>query len=86
MFNKDIVDPETWKLAQRVKRTVRRTDSTGIANQDEFMGKVREASSVRQAELEQFIEAGRTDIAAFDDDTDRAGQFWSWQGSTRTSL
>ena len=28
-----------------------------------------------QAELERFIEAGRNDIAAFDDDTDRAGQF-----------
>ena len=27
-----IVDPGTWELAQRVKRTVRRTDSTGIAN------------------------------------------------------
>ena len=210
-----IVDPETWELAQRVKQTVRRTDSTGIANpltglvycadcgkkmfnhkcaarakkdgrkadtvsglypfdhyncgtyyqtrhreqpectghyinthvlralildairlaskyaianQDEFMRKVREASSLRQVEaakdlkrklgkaerrvkeldtllkklyesyatgklpekryellsadyeqeqteLEQFIEAGRNDIAAFDDDTDRAGQF-----------
>ena len=27
-----IVDPETWHLAQKVKRTVKRTDSTGIAN------------------------------------------------------
>lgn len=27
-----IIDPETWKLAQQVKRTVRRTDSTGVAN------------------------------------------------------
>ena len=27
-----IVDHETWELAQRVKGTVRRTDSTGIAN------------------------------------------------------
>ena len=27
-----IVDPETWRLAQRLKQTVRRTDSTGIAN------------------------------------------------------
>ena len=27
-----IVDPETWKLAQQVKRTVRRTDTTGVAN------------------------------------------------------
>ena len=27
-----IVDPETWQLAQQVKRTVRRTDTTGIAN------------------------------------------------------
>ena len=215
-----IVEPETWELAQRVKRTVRRTDSTGtanpltglvycadcgkkmfnhkcvarakrdgreadpvsglypfdhyncstyyqnkhraqpectghyinthvlralildairlaskyaIANQDEFMRKVREASSVQQAEaakalkrklnkaerrvkeldtllkklyesyatgklpekryellsadyeqeqteLEQFIEAGKNDIAAFDDDTDRAGQFLELAG------
>ena len=27
-----IVDPETWRLAQQVKRTVRRTDTTGVAN------------------------------------------------------
>jgi DNA invertase Pin-like site-specific DNA recombinase len=27
-----IVDPETWKLAQRVRKTVRRTDTTGEAN------------------------------------------------------
>ena len=27
-----IVDPETWRLAQRVRQTVKRTDSTGIAN------------------------------------------------------
>ena len=27
-----IVDPETWKLAQRIRKTVRRTDSTGQAN------------------------------------------------------
>lgn len=27
-----IVDPETWKLAQRVRQTVRRTDTTGEAN------------------------------------------------------
>ena len=27
-----IVDPETWRLAQRLKQTVRRTDSTGEAN------------------------------------------------------
>ena len=27
-----IVDPETWKLAQKVRETVRRTDSTGEAN------------------------------------------------------
>ena len=27
-----IVDPETWHLAQQVKRTVRRTDTTGVAN------------------------------------------------------
>ena len=27
-----IVDPETWKLAQRSRQTVRRTDSTGVAN------------------------------------------------------
>lgn len=27
-----IIDPETWRLAQRLKRTVRRTDSTGQAN------------------------------------------------------
>ena len=27
-----IVDPETWKLAQRSRRTVRRTDTTGEAN------------------------------------------------------
>ena len=27
-----IVDPETWQLAQQVKRTVRRTDTTGVAN------------------------------------------------------
>ena len=27
-----IVDPETWALAQRVRETVRRTDSTGVAN------------------------------------------------------
>ena len=27
-----IVDPETWKLAQQIKRTVRRTDTTGVAN------------------------------------------------------
>ena len=27
-----IVDPETWKLAQRVRKTVRRTDTTGAAN------------------------------------------------------
>jgi site-specific DNA recombinase len=27
-----IVDPETWRLAQQVKRTVRRTDTTGEAN------------------------------------------------------
>ena len=27
-----IVDAETWELAQRVRKTVRRTDSTGIAN------------------------------------------------------
>ena len=210
-----IVDPETWQLAQRVRQTVRRTDSTGIANpltglvycgdcgrkmynhkcvaralkhgrepdpvsglypydhydcatysetrnrehpecfghyintrnlralildaiqlaskyaianQDEFMQRVREASSIRQAEaakelkrklgkaerrvkeldgllkklyesyatgklpekryellsadyeqeqaeLEQFIENSKKDIAAFDDDTDRAEQF-----------
>ena len=210
-----IVDPETWNLAQRVKQTVRRTDSTGVANpltglvycadcskkmfnhkcaarakrdgreadpvsglfpfdhydcatysetlhreqpectghyinthvlralildaiqlaskyaitnQDEFMQRVREASSIQQAaaakelkrklgkaerrvkeldtllkklyesyatgklpekryevlsadyeqeqaELEQFIEDSKNDIAAFDDDTDRAEQF-----------
>ena len=27
-----IVDPETWQLAQQVKRTVRRADTTGVAN------------------------------------------------------
>ena len=27
-----IVDPETWQLAQQVKRTMRRTDTTGVAN------------------------------------------------------
>ena len=27
-----IVDPETWKLAQHVRKTVRRTDTTGMAN------------------------------------------------------
>ena len=27
-----IVEPETWQLAQQVKRTVRRTDTTGVAN------------------------------------------------------
>ena len=27
-----IVDSETWQLAQQVKRTVRRTDTTGVAN------------------------------------------------------
>lgn len=27
-----IVDPETWPLAQQVKRAVRRTDTTGVAN------------------------------------------------------
>ena len=27
-----IVDPETWQMAQRSRKTVRRTDSTGIAN------------------------------------------------------
>ena len=27
-----IVDPETWKLAQRSRATVRRTDTTGVAN------------------------------------------------------
>ena len=27
-----IVDPETWKLAQQVRKTVRRTDTTGEAN------------------------------------------------------
>ena len=27
-----IVDPETWQRAEQVKRTVRRTDTTGIAN------------------------------------------------------
>ena len=27
-----IVDPETWKLAQRARQTVRRTDGTGVAN------------------------------------------------------
>ena len=27
-----IIDPETWQLAQQVKRTVRRTDTTGVAN------------------------------------------------------
>ena len=27
-----IVDPETWKLAQQIKRTVRRTDTIGVAN------------------------------------------------------
>ena len=194
-----IVDPETWRLAQRVKKTVRRKDSTGIANplsglvycadcgkkmfnhkcvsrarkdgreadpisglypfdhyqcstysetihrehpecfghyinthslralilesiqlasryaianRDEFMQRIREASSIRQAEaakelkrkvgkaerrvkeldgllkklyesyatgklaeLEQFIENSKSDIAAYNDDTDRAEQF-----------
>ena len=27
-----IVDPETWKLAQKSRKTVRRTDGTGVAN------------------------------------------------------
>lgn len=27
-----IVDPETWELAQRLRKTVRRTDTTGVAN------------------------------------------------------
>ena len=27
-----IVDPETWQLAQRTRQTVRRTDTTGVAN------------------------------------------------------
>ena len=27
-----IVDPETWRLAQRSRQTVRRTDTTGVAN------------------------------------------------------
>ena len=27
-----IVDPETWKLAQKARKTVRRTDSVGVAN------------------------------------------------------
>ena len=27
-----IIDPETWRLAQQVKKTVRRTDTTGVAN------------------------------------------------------
>ena len=27
-----IVDPETWRMAQRARTTVRRTDSTGVAN------------------------------------------------------
>ena len=27
-----IVDAETWKLAQRVRQTVRRTDTTGETN------------------------------------------------------
>jgi len=27
-----LVDPETWKLAQRSRQTVRRTDTTGVAN------------------------------------------------------
>ena len=27
-----IVDPETWKLAQKARQTVRRTDGTGVAN------------------------------------------------------
>ena len=27
-----IIDPETWQLAQQTKRTVRRTDTTGVAN------------------------------------------------------
>ena len=27
-----IIDPETWKLAQKVRETVRRTDNTGVAN------------------------------------------------------
>ena len=27
-----IVDPETWKLAQQVRKTVHRTDKTGVAN------------------------------------------------------
>ena len=27
-----IVDPETWKLAQQVRKTVHRTDTTGEAN------------------------------------------------------
>ena len=27
-----IVDPETWKLAQRIRKTVKRTDTTGVAN------------------------------------------------------
>lgn len=107
---------------------IRLASKYAIANQDEFMRKVREASSVQQAEaakalkrkqgkaerrvkeldtllkklyesyatgklpekryellsadyereqteLEQFIEASRNDIAAFDEDTDRAGQF-----------
>lgn len=27
-----IVDPETWQLAQQTKRTVHRTDTTGVAN------------------------------------------------------
>lgn len=30
--HKAIIDPETWKLAQRIRKTVRRTDSTGQAN------------------------------------------------------
>ena len=32
MHLKEDVDPETWQLAQQVKRTVRRTDTTGVAN------------------------------------------------------
>ena len=27
-----IVDPETWKLAQQIRKTVKRTDTTGVAN------------------------------------------------------
>lgn len=54
-----IVDAETWKLAQRSRQTVRRTDTTGVANPLTGLLFCAECGAVRRQGAKRRLEAGR---------------------------